>query len=247
LLRLFSGRRRWPTQMSIGNRLKLLTRPSTKTLETTGGCHGSGLRSGNSAIASTQCISLYHLDSLKILALILAGWCERCQQSRIYQLFSSQTFTFGVLVKDFSAKTVPDYASFWCSSTISRRDLWLGRWRTQLNKCSLSSLSATSSTKKNKFNFNTVILTALISISFMIRNTSPVGWVPLLGYKVLFEGSLLPFIKSGILVALPILFFLVWVDTTHYNSDKWVFTGWNFLEMNVLHGLSKYFGEEPWY
>jgi len=134
--------------MSIGNRLKLHTRPSTKTLETTGGCHGSGLRSGNSAIASTRCISLYHLDSLKILALILAGWSERCQQSRIYQLFSFQTFTFGVLVKDFSAKTVPDYASFWCSSTISRRDLWLGRWRTQLNKCSLSSLSATSSTKK---------------------------------------------------------------------------------------------------
>ena len=93
---------------------------------------------------------------------------------------------------------------------------------------------------------NTIILTALISISFMIRNTSPVGWVPLLGYKVLFEGSLLPFIKSGIVIALPILFFLVWVDTTMYKSEKWVFTGYNFLEMNVLHGLSKYFGEEDW-
>jgi len=101
--------------------------------------------------------------------------------------------------------------------------------------------------QKNKFNFNTVVLTALITVSFMIRNTSPVGWLPLLGYKVLFEGSLVPFIKSGIFVALPILFFLVWVDTEFYQSDKWVFTGYNFLEMNVLLGLSKYFGEEPWY
>lgn len=67
--------------------------------------------------------------------------------------------------------------------------------------------------QKDKFNLNTVLLTALISISFMIRNTSPVGWVPLLGYKVLFEGSLLPFIKSGIFVALPILFVLVYIDT----------------------------------
>lgn len=101
--------------------------------------------------------------------------------------------------------------------------------------------------QKDKFNLNTVLLTALISISFMIRNTSPVGWVPLLGYKVLYEGSLLPFIKSGIFVALPILFVLVYIDTEHYQSDSWVFTGWNFLKMNVIHGLSKYFGEEPWF
>lgn len=93
---------------------------------------------------------------------------------------------------------------------------------------------------------NTVILTALITISFMIRNTSPVGWIPLLGYKVLFEGSLLPFIKSAICVALPIIFLLVWVDTEMYKADVWVLTSWNFLEMNILHGLSKFFGEDPW-
>lgn len=93
--------------------------------------------------------------------------------------------------------------------------------------------------QKNKFTLNTVILTALISIAFMMRNTSPVGWIPLLAIKVLREGSLLPFLLSGIFVALPILFFCVWVDTTMYNSDKWVFTGYNFLEMNIIHGLSK--------
>lgn len=103
--------------------------------------------------------------------------------------------------------------------------------------------------QKNKFTMNTVILTALISIAFMMRNTSPVGWIPLLAIKVLREGSLLPFIISGIFVALPILFFCVWVDTTMYKSDTWVLTGYNFLEMNILHGLSKTFGEDDfwWY
>ena len=103
--------------------------------------------------------------------------------------------------------------------------------------------------QKNKFTINTVILTALISIAFMMRNTSPVGWIPLLAIKVLKEGSLLPFILSGIFVALPILFFCVWVDTKVYNADTWVVTGYNFLEMNILHGLSKTFGEDDffWY
>lgn len=78
----------------------------------------------------------------------------------------------------------------------------------------------------------------------MIRNTSPVGWVPLLAYKVLKEGSLLPFIISAVFVAIPIIFGCVWLDTWFYGSDTWVITGYNFLEMNVLHGLSKYFGED---
>lgn len=78
----------------------------------------------------------------------------------------------------------------------------------------------------------------------MIRNTSPVGWVPLLAWKVLFENSLLPFLKSALLVAIPIIFFCIWVDTTFYQSETWVVTSYNFLEMNVLLGLSKYFGED---
>jgi len=83
--------------------------------------------------------------------------------------------------------------------------------------------------QKNKFTKNTVILTALISISFMVRNTSPVGWLPLLAIKVLREGSFVPFLISGAFVALPILFLLVSIDTYMYGADEWVFTGWNFI------------------
>ena len=44
--------------------------------------------------------------------------------------------------------------------------------------------------QKNSFTKKTIILTATISLSFMMRNTSPIGWIPLLALKVLFDGSL---------------------------------------------------------
>ena len=84
-------------------------------------------------------------------------------------------------------------------------------------------------------------------MAFMMRNTSPIGWIPLLAHKVLWSGSLIPFILSGIFVALPILALCTYVDTIYYGGDDWVFTGINFLKVNVVHGLSKYFGEDPWY
>ena len=80
----------------------------------------------------------------------------------------------------------------------------------------------------------------------MMRNTSPVGWIPLLAIKVFKEGSFVPFLLSGVFVALPILFMCVWIDTKMYKADTWVLTGYNFLEMNILHGLSKTFGEDDW-
>ena len=60
---------------------------------------------------------------------------------------------------------------------------------------------------------NTVILTATISLAFMMRNTSPIGWIPLLAHKVLFNGSLPPFIISAIFVALPIIALCTYVDS----------------------------------
>jgi hypothetical protein len=91
---------------------------------------------------------------------------------------------------------------------------------------------------------STVVLTSLISIAFMMRNTSPVGWIPLLAIKVIREGAFFPFLISGIFVALPIIFGCIYIDTKVYGADKWVITGYNFLEMNLIHGLSKYFGED---
>lgn len=80
-----------------------------------------------------------------------------------------------------------------------------------------------------------------------MRNTSPIGWIPLLAHKVLFKGALIPFILSGIFVAVPIIGLCTFVDSMYYGGEEWTFTGINFLKVNVVHGLSKYFGEDPWY
>jgi hypothetical protein len=50
----------------------------------------------------------------------------------------------------------------------------------------------------------------------MMRNTSPIGWIPLLAIKVLFEGAFFPFFIAAIFVAVPIMGLTVYVDTMYY-------------------------------
>ena len=103
--------------------------------------------------------------------------------------------------------------------------------------------------QKNSFTCHTAMLTATITLSFMMRNTSPIGWIPLLAIKVLFEGALVPFLIAGIFVALPIIGLVVAVDTQYYlgalDGQNWVLTSYNFMKLNVVEGLSEFFGTDP--
>ena len=101
--------------------------------------------------------------------------------------------------------------------------------------------------QNNKYTTSTVAFTALMSVLFMLRPQTLVGWVPLLALKVFKEGSLVPFIMSAITVALPIIFVSVWLDTKYFQSDTWVLTPFNFFEKNLVHGFSKYFGVDPFW
>ena len=82
-----------------------------------------------------------------------------------------------------------------------------------------------------------------------MRNTSPIGWIPLLFIKVFRDGAFLPFVYSAITVALPIVFLGTYLDSLFYSKNQaefsWTFTGWNFVKVNVFEGLSKYFGDHP--
>lgn len=92
------------------------------------------------------------------------------------------------------------------------------------------------------------MLTATITLSFMMRNTSPIGWIPLLAIKVLFEGSLWPFLFAGVLVAIPVIGLTIAIDTQYFlgtiDGENWVLTSYNFLRRNILEGLSEYFGSD---
>mmetsp|Transcript_11454 Transcript_11454/g.19374 ORF Transcript_11454/g.19374 Transcript_11454/m.19374 type:complete len:298 (-) Transcript_11454:283-1176(-) len=83
----------------------------------------------------------------------------------------------------------------------------------------------------------------------MMRNTSPIGWVPLLFIKVFRDGAFLPFLISAVLVAAPIVLFSTFLDSYYYSGGleglEWTITGLNFIRVNVVEGLSKYFGDHP--
>lgn len=91
--------------------------------------------------------------------------------------------------------------------------------------------------QKDRFTGSTVMLTATITLSFMMRTTSPIGWVPLLAIKVFSEGAFVPFLIAGIFVAVPIIAATVAIDTWYYlgivNGTDWAVPCYNFFKVNV--------------
>jgi len=85
---------------------------------------------------------------------------------------------------------------------------------------------------KDKFDLNTMKMTALISLSFMIRNTSPVGWIPLLLIKIIYEKSFINFLKAGIFVAIPVIILTILADSLYFGEIT--ITSYNFLKANLL-------------
>ena len=102
--------------------------------------------------------------------------------------------------------------------------------------------------QKDTFTMKTVLLTTFLTVSMMIRTTSPTSWIALLGYKVLFEGSLKPFLIAGVFVFLPVVLVCIAIDTYMYGAKEWVVTGYNFYLINIEKGLSATFGlNDFWY
>ena len=98
----------------------------------------------------------------------------------------------------------------------------------------------------NKFDKNLAILTLLLTVSFMIRNTSPIGWPPLILIKIIKDRSLIPFIIALVAVFLPVAILSILVDSYFYQ-DFPVVTSLNFMRVNLQEGLSKYFGSFPFH
>ena len=103
-----------------------------------------------------------------------------------------------------------------------------------------------------QFNCDLICFTACLTVGFVMRNTSPVGWIPLLFIKVFRDGLFPYFLSSAIVISLPIISLTVYLDSLYYSSKtdgntfEWVFTSWNFAQINVLSGLSKYFGDHQY-
>lgn len=81
----------------------------------------------------------------------------------------------------------------------------------------------------------------------MMRNTFPIGWLPLLFVLVINRSNPVIYSVLCVLVFLPLFAFFVAIDSVYYwqangGELELTITGYNFLKVNVLQGLSKYFG-----
>lgn len=97
-----------------------------------------------------------------------------------------------------------------------------------------------------KFDRSLVIVIALQSFSFVIRNTSPIGWVVLLTLKALRSDFVIMFknyIIGFIMIFLPIFSVSIALDSWYYG--KLTIVPWNFIRVNVFDGLSQNFGADP--
>jgi hypothetical protein len=96
---------------------------------------------------------------------------------------------------------------------------------------------------KNKFDRNVILFTLIMVASFMIRCTSPIGWVILVFYKLIKERSFCAFFKSGLLIGLPSLGLFILVDSMYYG--EYTFAPYNFMYVNVVQKVSEKYGVSP--
>jgi len=95
------------------------------------------------------------------------------------------------------------------------------------------------------FNWKALLFTFLVTFSFILRNSSAIGFIPLILHKAFYQRNFKMFALSGILVALPMLLITVAADSIYYG--KLTITSWNFYEFNVLESKSDFFGIMAWH
>ena len=100
--------------------------------------------------------------------------------------------------------------------------------------------------KPKVFNRELNLLTFAITVSFIIRSSSLVGYIPL-AFIVIYQDSrfFVPILVAGFTIAIPMLLFNIFIDAQWYGF--WTFPQWNFVYWNVIEGISKHFGIEPFW
>jgi len=90
------------------------------------------------------------------------------------------------------------------------------------------------------------MMTMSITMVFLVRSSSLVGWVPLALWKI-FSGFdfFLAILTAGVCIAIPVCVVSVIIDSLYYG--KLTIPQVNFVFINVVDNISKYFGTEPWF
>ena len=93
---------------------------------------------------------------------------------------------------------------------------------------------------RNKFDKNMIKFTFLVTMSFMMRCTSIIGWIPLVIYKMYQNKGIKVFVISGIVVAIPSFLLFILGDSLYYG--QFTFVPFNFIYKNIIEDISSSFG-----
>lgn len=63
----------------------------------------------------------------------------------------------------------------------------------------------------------TLTISLVLSVAFMMRNTSLIGWAPMFAIKMLQQKSITQYLKATFLVAVPTMSVLVAIDSHYYG------------------------------
>ena len=99
---------------------------------------------------------------------------------------------------------------------------------------------------KPKFDKNMALMTLNITLAFIVRSSSLVGFLPLALTKIFSSNDyFLAIMTSGVCVALPTMIISILIDSVLYG--KFTIPQVNFLHVNVVEDISKYYGVEMWF
>lgn len=100
--------------------------------------------------------------------------------------------------------------------------------------------------KPKIFDRNLIYLTLAITISFTIRSSSIVGYIPLALIVILKDNRFfVPILVAGLTITIPFVLLNLMSDAYFYGY--FTVPQYNFVYVNVVLGISKYFGEMPWF
>ena len=99
---------------------------------------------------------------------------------------------------------------------------------------------------KPKFDRNMMLMVVFISLAFIIRSSSLIGWIPLAMFKMFQSVDyFVAILQSGLLIAVPTILISIYFDCLAYGTFTVPMI--NFVHVNVVENISKYFGTSPWY
>lgn len=92
----------------------------------------------------------------------------------------------------------------------------------------------------DKFDRAMKIFTFTLTIALVVRNSSPIGWIPLIACKVIYNKSIMNYLESAVRVFLPTLTVCILLDSIYFGH--FTITAWNFFKVNVIDNRSAEFG-----